>query len=210
MVRPLLIVFAKAPEAGLVKSRLASAIGEDVAARLHEAMVTDLMCRLGVLRSEIDVELHTDKPTASWPAVPQRLQSGGDLGQRMLTAIACAHEAGRPIVLLAGSDSPTLPLAHLRNLLSLPADVSLGPASDGGFYAISCRRMHPAMFEDVVWSCADTREQTVRAIRRTGLTVGLGPEWYDVDVPADLDRLARDPDVGPATRAVLVAAGLAR
>lgn len=207
-MRPLLIVFAKTPEPGKVKSRLAPALSLEAAAQLHEAMATDLLARLRALDSEFDVELHTDAPTHYWPAAIKRLQSGRDLGARMLTAIQGALGAGRPLVVVMGGDAPTVPMSHLASLAGIPVDVSLGPTTDGGFYAVGCRRTHPAMFEGVTWSSPYTLVETIRAIEASGLSVGLGQEWYDIDVPADLDRLEKDPEIGPATRRVLLTAGL--
>src|SRR5258708_26286373 len=99
---------------------------------------------------------------------------------------------GREQVCIVGSDGPTLPAAHLRALLSSPADVALGPCEDGGYYAIACRRTHAAMFQGVRWSSAEALSQTEQAARACGLSVERGPGWYDVDRPADLPRLRQD------------------
>jgi len=60
---------------------------------------------------------------------------------------------------------------------------------DGGFYAIACRRIAPAMFEGVAWSTSNTLRDTVGALTYCGLSVELGPAWFDVDTPEDLQRL---------------------
>lgn len=175
-------------------------------------MVRDLLQRLQSMRTEVDLELHTDTPTGEWTAegIEQYLQEPGSLGQRLHSAVERALESGRPAVLVLGSDSPTVPLAHLLELLKTTTDVALGPATDGGFYAILCRRLHPGMFEGVTWSAASTCYETMEAARRCGLTVDLGPPWYDVDTPDDLQALLRDPNLGAATRAALENAGLRR
>ena len=138
------------------------------------------------------LELHTDILSDAWAAtgVAQRLQSEGGLQLKMLHALKQAHLRGHSQALVAGTDAPTLPVAHLQQLLASLADVALGPTEDGGFYAIACRRTHRAMFEDVEWSSPLTLEHTVRSIERAGLTVELGPRWFDVDEPPDLERLA--------------------
>jgi len=179
---PLVILFAKAPVAGRVKTRLG--LEASRAARLHEAMVRDTLAMLRALDAEL--ELHTDVATDAWAefAVPRKLQAAGDLGARMLAAL----EAGRQ-VMIVGSDAPTLPLGHLEWLLASSADVALGPAEDGGYYAISCRRIHQRMFAGVEWSTRRTLEQTVAAAEACGLSVELGPVWFDVDSPEDLARL---------------------
>ena len=92
-------------------------------------------------------------------------------------------------ILIVGSDAPTLPAAHISALLSANSDVAFGPADDGGFYAVAARRIDPAMFDGVTWSNSDTLKKSVGAVSRCGLSVTLGPLWYDVDEPGDLDRL---------------------
>ena len=105
--------------------------------------------------------------------------------------------------MILGSDSPTVPLNHVEQVLACPADVCLGPAADGGFYAIACRKTKPGMFRGVAWSSPATLEQTIAAVKNAGLEITLAPEWYDVDEGADLDRLAADPGLRQATAKVL-------
>jgi rSAM/selenodomain-associated transferase 1 len=199
-LRPVIILFAKAPVPGRVKTRLLARLTPGQAAGLHSAFVCDTLDKLLQLK-EVDVELHTDVPWPGWISlpVPQSLQSPGDLGARMLHALATALHLGRPQALVLGADSPTLPSAHLVELLAAPADVALGPTEDGGFYAIAARRIHPSMFASVPWSAPNTLNRTSAAVRACGLTVTLGPSWYDVDQPADLARLEKEPDLPPHT-----------
>ena len=189
-MRPVTVVFAKAPRPGFVKTRLG--LEPEVAAQLHEAFVRDALALAGER-----AELHTDVETEAWRDVdvPRRLQVAGDLGARMLAALPA---------LILGSDAPSLPASHLGELIATPGDVVLGPAEDGGYWAILARRAHPRMFEGVEWSTARTREQTIAACRACGLSVSLGPEWFDVDDPAGLRRLALRPDLLSArTRALI-------
>ena len=192
-MQPTIVVFAKAPRPGFVKTRLE--LAADAAARLHEAFVRDA---IGLAQAASQhVELHTDIETEAWSdiAVARRLQTAGDLGARMLAAL--------PGVIL-GSDAPSLPLPHLLQLIATPGDVVLGPAEDGGYWAILARRSDQRMFEGVEWSTSRAREQTAAACRACGLSVSLGPEWFDVDEPADLRRLARHPEsLSPHTRALI-------
>src|SRR5262249_43849833 len=97
-----------------------------------------------------------------------------------------ALAAGRPFVLIVGSDSPTLPAEFMTELSRLDADVVLGPTRDGGFYAIGCRKIHPEMFAGVTWSSTFTLTQTIEAARWCGLSVSQGLEWFDIDEPDDL------------------------
>lgn len=187
---PAIAVFAKAPIAGRVKTRLAAAVGPEKAARLYESMVARLLDRLIGAGLAADIELHTDISTDAWNCfnVTRRLQVDGDLGDRMRAALAAMLAEGRPRAMILGGDVPSVPISHLQKLLALDADVALGPAEDGGYYAISCRRVGAAMFRDVVWSTSSALADTRAACVRAGLTVANGDPWFDVDTPDDLAR----------------------
>jgi rSAM/selenodomain-associated transferase 1 len=182
-MRPTVIVFAKAPVEGLVKTRLGLPPAD--AAALHRRFVEATLRTC--LSLEAGCELHTDQPCGDWAAfsIPRAVQAIGDLGERMLAVLQ-----SRPLpVMIVGSDAPTLPLDHLRALLAAQADVALGPARDGGYYAILCRRAHPRMFDDVPWSTGETLDRTRAAALACGLSVELGPSWFDVDTLDDLRLL---------------------
>ena len=197
MLRPLLILFAKAPIAGQVKTRLCPPLTPAEATALHSALVMDAGNMLMTMAPLADTELSTDVPTAAWQGltVMRSIQIEGDLGARLLHAIEQGFSAGREIVTVLGSDSPGLPTTHIIALLRSTADVTLGPTSDGGFFAISCRAVHRDMFTDVRWSSEHALADVVRQASACGLTVSLGPSWFDVDVEADLLRLLDIPDL---------------
>jgi rSAM/selenodomain-associated transferase 1 len=183
-MRPVILLFAKAPEPGRVKTRLAAAIGIPAAVVLHKLFVNTMLDRLPRFG---EVELHLDTPTDDFSRenVSPALQSPGNLGDRMLYALA-----PRVPALLLGSDSPTVPDAHIAAMLDASADITLAPADDGGYWAIAARRTHPAMFAGVRWSTEHTLADTVAACQAAGLTVALGPAWFDVDEARDLVRIA--------------------
>jgi rSAM/selenodomain-associated transferase 1 len=200
-LRPVIILFSKAPVPGRVKTRLQPALSAEEAASLHTAFVWDMIARLQSLSAAL-LELHTDIATDAWAdaGVAQRIQFEGGLQLKMLHALEEGLSSGHPRALVVGSDAPTLPAGHIAALLASRADVALGPTDDGGFYAISCSRTHPDMFQDVEWSCPSTLDQTVRAIKACGLTVELGPRWFDVDELEDLERLVQSPDLPEHTK----------
>jgi uncharacterized protein len=201
-LQSVIILFAKAPVPGRVKTRLQPPLSPAEAASLHTAFVSDMIERLQSVSGAL-LELHTDILTDAWAwaGVPQRVQSVGGLQLKMLHALEEAFSEGRPRAIIVGSDAPTLPTAHITALLASEADVALGPTDDGGYYAISCRRTHADMFQGVEWSCPVTLKQTVRALGLCGLSVEIGPRWFDVDEPGDLVRLAESPDLPPRTSA---------
>jgi len=196
-----MILFAKAPVAGCVKTRLATEIGARRAAELHRAFVADSLAKFKEFTTVADLQLHTDIPTDAWSEldVAREVQIPGDLQLKLFHALAHELAAGRPQVIIFGSDSPTLPQGHVRRLLDSSADVALGPCEDGGYYAIACRRFHPDMFAGVAWSTQDALEQTERAARACGLSLERGDLWYDVDGPEDLARLMAEPELPGAT-----------
>ena len=186
---PLIVVFAKSPRPGFVKTRLG--LEPEAAARLHIQFVNRTLQTVLMLRGEAQLELSLDMPCAEWSAYQVRptVQTEGDLGVRLCSTLQRGLRAGYPNVVILGSDSPTLPVEHIRALLRCEADVAIGPTLDGGFYGIACRRISPKMFEGVRWSSRDALRDTVRAGERCGLTLCLGPEWFDVDTPEDLRLL---------------------
>lgn len=200
-MRPVIMLFAKAPRPGHVKTRLLGRLNPADAATLHQAFTLDMLNTLVSLEG-VDVELHTDIATDVWEAanVSQHLQSAGDLGARMYQALSSRIAAGRPLAMVAGSDAPDLPVSHLTAMLAIEADVVLGPSEDGGYWSIACRRTHPAMFRGVVWSQETTLEETLDACGACGLSTALGPVWRDVDEWRDLLRLRESLDLPAHTR----------
>ena len=179
-----IILFAKAPSPGQVKTRLCPPLTPEQAADLHRSFVAKMLRKASAIAP---VELHTDIPTDAWAEfqVATKLQCSGGLGARMFAALAASC---LPAMIL-GCDAPHIPVSHIETLMKSEADVALGPAEDGGYWGIHCRRIHPQMFEGVEWSTSRACEQTRVAAEACGLTVELGPLWWDVDTPADLARL---------------------
>ncbi len=204
-MRPVIMVFAKVPEPGRVKTRLVPYLDPETAAALYAAFVLDTLESLEALSAIAEVELHTDRETDAWAsaAVPRRLQHEGDLGLKMLKALGGALERGHPRALILGSDSPDLPPAYVTDLLAARADVALGPTQDGGYYGISASRIHPAMFQGVRWSTEHALEDSLSACASCGLTTALGSPWFDVDEPPSIERLAFSGWIPTHTRAVL-------
>ena len=190
-MRPAIILFARAPVPGRVKTRLCPFLDATNAADLHSAFVRDALELLEKLSGVADIELSTDVETDAWQdfAVARSLQGQGDLGDRLFHALGTALGAGRPRAMVVGSDSPGLPAGYLAELLRLDTDTAMGPTEDGGFYAIACRRTALGMLNGVRWSSPDTLEDTKHAVLSCSLTAGFGQPWFDIDEPPDLLRL---------------------
>ena len=188
---PKIIVFAKAPVAGRVKTRLCSYLNPSKAAELYSALVRDTLQSLLELTGTAQIELCTDVETEAWSdlSITRSLQHPGDLGERLYAAFAQGLSSGSPSVMIVGSDSPGIPIGSVETLLGSSTDAALGPAQDGGYYAMVCRRTEPAMFHGVRWSTCFALDDTVHALQNCGLTVSLGLWWFDVDEPADVQQL---------------------
>ena len=201
-------VFAKAPVPGQVKTRLTPHLTPEQAADFHTACVKDVWRKaVSVVRD--GARLYTDGPSEAWIdlAGPDRTryQRGDDLGQRMLHCFEELEQEGFQRMMIVGSDSPHIPVEHLReglDLLMSEKDAVLGMSADGGYYAVGCRKPRRMMFHEVEWSRSTTYAQTRAAFEFAGLRLknGMYPH-FDVDTPADLERLREEPKLGPALRA---------
>lgn len=205
-------IFARAPRRGHTKTRLIPALGAEGAARLSAAFVRDGVAtvRAAGLEAELWAAEAGDVAglEALCPGVPVYVQPPGDLGHRMVAALAEGLNRAEG-VLLVGSDLPTLPPALLRSAREQlqTLEVLLGPASDGGFYLLGARRPPVALRSGVRWSHAETLRDAEAALVAGGLRIGRTQPWYDVDIPADLRLLRADlalrPQAAPHTREAL-------
>lgn len=188
-------IMARVPVAGRVKTRMAPGLSPGAASELYRAFLGDLFERLESARVHPTI-FYDGSPRESleallprpWPLVEQ---PEGDLGARMVAAFQ--HLLARPgnRAVLIGSDSPDLPLIHLRHAFQRlkHRDVVIGPALDGGYYLIGLRSAAPELFEHVAWGEPTVFAQTIEAIRSRGLSLSVLPPWYDVDDAGSLEML---------------------
>lgn len=200
-----LLVFARTPAPGRVKTRLLSHLTAEQASDLHVAMIGDTA---GIAFPGRRVILFSEEiPSLALPAgIETGRQTTGDLGARLTAAIQDALAAGARKIVVLGSDTPHLPSVRLEHALAAldHADVVLGPADDGGYYLIAARRFSSAMFEGVEWGSQHVLEQTRRAAEHAGFSVALLEPFFDLDEWTDLQRLKTVPGA-PRTRALLTA-----
>lgn len=197
MIRNKLGVFVKHPEPGTVKTRLVPPLSHEQAGVLYAAFLSDLFARLGRLRGADLTIFHDGGTPADYAAfLPAQanfdftLQRGDSLGERLEHAFATLLAGGGRAAII-GSDSPDLPLRHIRRAFQKlkHKDVALGPASDGGYYLIGLRAPTPELFRGIPWSGPEVFAHTVRAIQAQGLSLALLPLWYDVDSAESLVML---------------------
>lgn len=184
------MVFARAPRLGAVKTRLARDIGALAAWRFYRAETLALIRRLSNGKCWRLIVAQTP-PRATWrcPA-PRSPQGQGDLGQRMARALNGAGPGPR---LLVGSDIPDLGRAQIRAaFLALKrSDLVFGPATDGGYWLIATRRRLPyGIFAGVRWSSQHALADTLANVPPTWRVAQLAP-LQDVDTGADLRRWQR-------------------
>jgi hypothetical protein len=204
-LREALVVMAKAPLVGSVKTRLHGELGAELATELYRCFLRDtfaLVASVRAVRPGLKSVLCFAPEGAAGafeglvaPDVVRIAQRGEGLGERLVNCFRDVLGIGAESVVVIGADSPTLPRAYVAeafDALAGAADVALGPTLDGGYYLVGARRLHVRLFDGVSWSTSRVLEETLERARRASLDVRLLGEWYDVDEPADLDRLRAD------------------
>jgi len=211
MDKAALIVFAKIPEPGMVKTRLTTLLTPGDAADLYLSMLRDSLRQYDDLGVAVRLYL-----APSMILVPEELvetslevfsQKGEGLGNRMLNAFLETFAAGFSHIVIIGTDHPTLPTSFLTrayHALNQAGSVSIGPSEDGGYYLLGMNELYANLFTDIEYSRAAVFEKTLDRIGSTSAKLTVLPEWYDVDTPESLLRLVTDLENGvegaPMTR----------
>ena len=190
------IVFARAPVAGRVKTRLAPRLGAAGAARLHMQLVENTVRTARAARCG-PVELHVTAPHLLFRSlgVEVKRQRGRDLGERMHHALRNALRRC-PVAILIGTDAPAITPGDIHSAvrkLKGGADIVLAPAEDGGYALIGARRISPRIFTNVDWGSADVLARTLRNAKEAQMHYRLLRTVWDVDRPEDLARLRSIP-----------------
>lgn len=197
---PRIVIFAKAPVAGLAKTRLIPALGAQGAARLAASMLThavDQALASGVGPVELCMTPEPQDPR--WSGLVSRSaslslsdQGQGDLGERMARAARRTLQAGQP-VLLMGTDCPDLTAERIRSASeSLQAsDTVVVPAFDGGYVLLGLKRFDDRLFCDIAWSTSSVAAVTRSRIEQLGWSLATMPALHDIDEPDDLRWLQR-------------------
>ncbi len=191
-----LIIFAKAPVPGQVKTRLIPAIGSKKAASLYKELLSntlDIAATAGFPDMQLwvsgDIEHQYLVHLKNTYNVKLYQQTGEDLGQRMSNAfneVLSKHSS----TILIGSDCPSLlssDLQSAKDCLESGEDVVLGPAEDGGYYLIGLNKNVPELFADIKWGGDTVFSETSSRIEKLNLTMCLLQKRRDLDCPSDLD-----------------------
>ncbi len=205
-----LIIFAKSPLPGSVKTRLTPPFTPELACEIYRAMLLDT---LEISRSLTGVTIFLffeDAPDAAdffatlSPDILSLPQTGVNLGERMENAFKEIFGRGFSKVAIIGTDSPDLPLEHIFEAFSLleyeHTDVVFGPAEDGGYYLMALKKVWKELFTGLPWSSDTLLEASVLAAKDSCLGASFLPEWHDIDNVTDLKHLQQWEGDGPAAR----------
>ena len=181
-----LIVFGKIPELGKVKTRLAKSIGDEKALAIYHALVKQ--------SAKVCADTNCSKVVYYTPTIPtddyyanetfyKKIQSSGELGERMSAAFEAEFAEGYKNVLIVGSDCYDLNQDHIHKAFDLleSNDVVIGPANDGGYYLLAMRQFIPDLFTNKNWSTPKLIHETKDTLTKLNLSYALLEELTDLD-----------------------------
>ncbi|HSZ61767.1 MAG TPA: TIGR04282 family arsenosugar biosynthesis glycosyltransferase [Terriglobales bacterium] len=209
-----LVVMAKAPRPGAVKTRLTSSLSPESVTAFYCCLLHDT---LALARSLSDVELAIMCPASDVNELAKLAgdgaravaQKGEGLAAALTSVFAHFAKPGGRGVVAFNSDSPHLPASVLRSAFDTLAahDLVVGPTEDGGYYLVGAKAAHPRLFDSDGMGTASALEALLARARGLQLSVGFTDPFYDIDVEGDLTRLASElhlaPDRAPRTAAWL-------
>jgi len=192
----LLVVVAKAPMPGKVKTRLIPPFTPEEAAALYRCFLQDRFTTLNTIRG-IDLAVaytpaHTRDMFVAFSrnGIDLFSQTGRDLGERLNNIFLEKLAGGYEAVSIIDSDTPDLPQWTIQDsfkrLLSNQTDVVFGPCHDGGYYLVGMRKPHPELFDDIPWSTAQVLSTTLEKAEKLAVKTDLLPWWNDLDTFEDL------------------------
>ena len=191
----LLIVFAKTPEAGQVKTRIGEVVGNEQAAMIYSHMLEIIMAESSsneIWSQIISIPQDSDKTWFARRGLEVMLQSGNDLGKKMSNALIRGFQSGAGEIILIGSDIPTLCRREIADAFSLlgAAQAVIGPSTDGGFYLFGIKLEHsPAgtlvLEGDIQWSTPKVLGKMQELCRKNLLSLSYLPAKTDIDTYED-------------------------
>jgi rSAM/selenodomain-associated transferase 1 len=200
-----LVIMAKAPKPGMVKTRLAQSLPVEAVTELYRCLLDDTMA---LARSLATVEVAIMCPAQdidelarlAGDVVKVVAQKGEGLAAGLTSVFAHFVEGHRRRTIAFNSDSPHLPASVLESAFETLAahDVVVGPTHDGGYYLVGARAAHPTLFDGDGMGTKSALEVLLARARALQLSVGFTDTFYDIDVEDDLTRLAAELRLAPA------------
>ena len=185
MQKSLLIIFARAPEYGKVKKRLATKLGKSKALDIHQRLLGHT---LEVVKSSGSLyKVYLSEEPKSKQAFSYKLQSGENLGDRMHNALQFELEQYAKVCLI-GSDCLALTSDDIAEAFKQldTADVVIGPAVDGGYYLIGMKKPYPQLFSAISWGTSSVLANTLKRCASNSLQVHQLSLLNDIDRPEDV------------------------
>lgn len=199
-----LVIMAKAAKAGRVKTRLAACLPELEIIELYRCLLEDTVAlaqsldglETAIMSPASDVE---ELSRVAGGGVCVVGQTGEGLGAALASVFAHFASAGRRRIVAFNSDSPHLPASALLMAFDVLrwCDLVIGPTHDGGYYLVGATASHPGLFAESALGTANALEALLARARSLALSVGFIDRFYDVDVAADLSRLADELRLAP-------------
>lgn len=195
-----LVVFAKDPIPGRVKTRLIPHITPDEAAKLYEAFILDIIINARRLKgNSVNTVTIAYTPISAENTLRKLvgqsanflLQRGNNLGERMKNAFKKSFAEGAKKVVIIGTDSPTLPISYIQKAFDVLRNIPvvIGPTFDGGYYLIGLSKQNDEIFDGINWSTSKVFGQTLTRIKSLKMQAYVISPWYDVDTCEDLEFL---------------------
>lgn len=190
-----LVIMAKYPEAGGVKTRLARHLGDELSCQLYQSFLRDLEEKFG--SHPRPLYWAYTPPESDFPSLLSTQsrcfpQEGVGLGERLLNSFRRLFQQGCQRVVIIGSDAPHLLTDWIDEAFAMlvKVDVVLAPAEDGGYNLVGLKQPHD-LFLGISLSTPRTLADTLDRARRLRLSVHLLPASFDVDEMEDLQKLRR-------------------
>lgn len=194
-----IIIMAKVPEAGKVKTRLQPFLTPEQSAEIAECLLQDTISKAKTLKNKLIIAYSPIERRDFFDSFPNHsfnliAQNGNDLGERMFNAFEFAFDNNSDSVVMIGTDSPTFPPNFIEQAFEYleQNDAVLSKTEDGGFYLIGLRKLNKRIFENVEWSSEKTFLQTKNNLAKLEFSLAELTIWYDIDEPKDLERLRED------------------
>ena len=189
------ILFARDPILGQVKTRLNSFLDNETILKLYICFLEDSLAKIQeVGKADCFVGISPENNSGFFnqkniSGITLFSQKGKDLGDKMRQAFNDRFRQGYTKVVIIGSDSPSLPVSYIKKALESEKNLVLGPSIDGGYYLIAMKGKVFEVFSGVDWGTDKVLHETLQRVKDGVISFDLLPVWYDVDLPEDLKFL---------------------
>jgi rSAM/selenodomain-associated transferase 1 len=205
-----LIIFARFPSKGKVKTRLAKDTGDNYALRFYTLCAEEIFRQTKRLKSFSKYLFYTEaeekEKVMRWAGAKYlyALQAGKDLGERMLNAFELAFSHNAEKVIVVGTDVPDLNAGIIKEAERKldEADLVIGPSNDGGYYLLGMKKVYKDLFQEIAWSSGSVFDSTMKKAEELNLKTIKLEMLRDIDTKNDLDEWLNLPQVNSLKRKI--------